>query len=614
MTIRKLFQSLKIRFIVIFSAFIIAVCVVVSVVSMGETSTIAMEIFSQRGRTAVKEVGALIDSESFLGLTRTLSMADPFFVDTQAKMLDLKNKTGALYLYTMARKRDSIFIYVIDGSAAVDDEDVFSPLGAEEDTSEYDSAFFATLATKTTQVSDLTYQQGWGWLISVYEPILDSNGNIAGIIGCDFAADFLRNTLRAHVIKFVVMGVVFSAAGFIVLAVMLRLIFARLAKINTLLKEISQGEGDLTRRIKITRQDEIGELASYFNLTMDKIKNLVGTIKTRASSLEQTGDELVSNMTQTAASINQISQNINGIKGQVFNQSTSVTQTGSTMERVSANISKLNTIVEEQTESVSQSSAAVEQMLANIQSVTQTLIKNSQNVQGLTAASEVGRVGLVEVSRDLTDIDVVSEGLLEITSVMQSLASQTNLLAMNAAIEAAHAGNVGKGFAVVADEIRKLAENSSSQSKIISSVLKKLKDSIDKITRSTNTVLEKFTAIDNMVKTVSDQEIVIRNAMEEQGMGSRQILEEISKLKEITSRVKQGSGEMLEGSHEVITESRSLEKVTQQITGGVNEMALGAEQIIIAVNQVHEITAENKDHIRALSDEVARFKIDNAGA
>jgi methyl-accepting chemotaxis protein len=222
----------------------------------------------------------------------------------------------------------------------------------------------------------------------------------------------------------------------------------------------------------------------------------------------------------------------------------------------------------------------------------------------------MGRSGIQEVSADLQEIAHESEGLLEINSVMQTRASQTNLLSMNAAIEAAHAGEAGRGFAVVADEIRKLAENSGAQSKIISDTLKKIKNSIDKITISTNTVMEKFGDIDTKVKTVSDQETNIRNAMEEQGVGSKQILDAVAKLNELTQKVKQGSAEMLTGSKEVIRESKNLEMVTQEINNGMGEMSAGANNINEAVTRVSEISSINKEHINTLVGEVSKFKVE----
>jgi len=384
---------------------------------------------------------------------------------------------------------------------------------------------------------------------------------------------------------------------------------APIVKVADTLKDISEGEGDLTRTIVVSSKDEIGDLALYFNKTLEKIKNLVLTIKKEATGLQSIGNDLASNMTETAAAVNQITSNIQSIKGRVINQSASVTQTNATMEQVIANINKLNGHVENQSSNISLASSAIEEMVANINSVTNTLVNNTNNVNTLKEASEVGRSGLQEVASDIQEISRESEGLLEINAVMENIASQTNLLSMNAAIEAAHAGEAGKGFAVVADEIRKLAESSGEQSKTIGTVLKKIKESIDKITKSTETVLTRFEAIDSSVKTVADQEENIRNAMEEQTEGSKQLLKSAGGLNEITHQVKTGSEEMLEGSKEVMKESQNLEGVTQEITSGMNEMASGAEQVNIAVNHVNEISSKNRERIETLMREVSRFKV-----
>jgi methyl-accepting chemotaxis protein len=227
------------------------------------------------------------------------------------------------------------------------------------------------------------------------------------------------------------------------------------------------------------------------------------------------------------------------------------------------------------------------------------LVKNEENVKNLQEASEIGRSGLQGVAADIQEIARESEGLLEINSVMESIASQTNLLSMNAAIEAAHAG-----------EIRKLAESSGTQSKTIGNVLKKIKTSIDKITKSTENVLTKFEAMDSGVRTVVDQEENIRNAMEEQGQGSRQVLNSVGGITEITQQVKGAAEEMLEGSKEVMHESQNLEKITHEITGGMNEMAGGANEINSAVNNVSEISTKNREGIASLMREVLKFKVE----
>jgi methyl-accepting chemotaxis protein len=408
----------------------------------------------------------------------------------------------------------------------------------------------------------------------------------------------------------VVFTVIAVLAGMVIVWIIARSIANPIISVSKTLRDISEGEGDLTQQLEVNSHDEIGDMAQYFNLTLDKIKALVGMIKQQAGTLSNIGYELTSNMSETAAAVNQITANIQNIKGRVINQSASVTETSATIEQISNNISKLNAHIDHQAESVAQSSSAIEEMLANIQSVTKTLIKNAENVKDLAEASDIGRTGLQEVAGNIQEIARESAGLLEINAVMENIASQTNLLSMNAAIEAAHAGEAGKGFAVVADEIRKLAESSGEQSKTIATVLQKIKDSIDKITVSTDGVLNKFEAIDSGVRIVLDQEEQIRNAMEEQGIGSRQILEAIGSLNDITQMVKDGSVEMLEGSREIIKESRTLEMVTEEIANGMAEMSNGADEINIAINRVNTISGENKENIEVLVREVARFKID----
>jgi len=237
--------------------------------------------------------------------------------------------------------------------------------------------------------------------------------------------------------------------------------------------------------------------------------------------------------------------------------------------KMQAMLEQLNSHVEEQAASVTTSSAATEEMIANIQSVTDTLSKNTQSVRELQEASVAGYASLNEVVADIQGIARESESLLEINAVMQNVASQTNLLSMNASIEAAHAGEAGRGFSVVADEIRKLAESSSKQSKTIKGVLKSIKESIDKITKSTDGVLGRFSAIEDGVKTVARQEDSILSAMEEQGQGSKQILKAVGNVNEVTHKVKEAARRMVETSKEKMHKASDTEAhaFTDELTG-----------------------------------------------
>ena len=605
----KLFNSLKMKFILFFSVFIISLSVVTAMLGMMEVSIAVEEAFALQGINIVEKAASIIDGDSFEALVNTMDSEDPFYEETRVRLLEIKEFSGSLYLYTMAPLEGDIWMFIIDGSAEPDDE-FFSHLGEEDDTSEYDDAFREVLATGRTEASKLADQGEWGWLISVYTPIKNSAGSIVGIVGCDFEGEHLRAAILRGQRQNIIVGIISIALGLTLLLFFLRMIFSRLHNINVILHELTLGEGDLTQRIKIEKEDEIGELSNYFNMTLEKIKKMIINIKNETVVLSDIGNDLSNNMNETASVVNEITSNVQSIKDRIINQSASVSQTHATMEHLVVNINKLNGHVENQGTNISGASSAIEEMVANTRSVTETLIKNDENVKTLKDASEVGRTGLSEVATDIQEIARQSEGLLEINAVMENIASQTNLLSMNAAIEAAHAGDAGKGFAVVADEIRKLAENSSEQSKTIGTVLKKIKESIDKIRLSTENVLNRFEAIDKNIITVAEQEENILNAMEEHGVGSKQILDGIGNVNEITRQVEAGSHEMLEGAKEVIMESNSLEKATQEITSGINEIVSGADHMNSAVNHVNEISGKNRKAIDTLIKEVSRFKVD----
>jgi len=440
-------------------------------------------------------------------------------------------------------------------------------------------------------------------------PILVSDFQYTWTFAIALPLDEVHADTYAMIAFAIVMCIVMLALVIVAALFVSRTVAKPIVNMAHILNDIASGRGDLTVRLPETGAGETADASRYFNQTIDKIRELVISIKRQAGELSEIGNDLASNMTETASAMNQITANITSIKGRVMNQSASVTETNATMEQVTVNIDKLNGHVDRQSSAVAQASSAIEEMMANIQSVTATLAKNVENVKSLQTSSEAGRSSLHEVADDIQAISKESEGLMEINAVMENIASQTNLLSMNAAIEAAHAGEAGKGFAVVAEEIRKLAESSREQSKTIGAVLKKITESIDKITRSTDNVLGKFETIDQGVKLVAEQEEMIRNAMDEQTQGSRQVLDASGQVSEITQQVKGGSVEMLEGSKEVIQESKNLEKATQEITNGINEMASGADQINRAVNSVNELSNKNRENITVLVQAISQFKV-----
>ena len=376
--------------------------------------------------------------------------------------------------------------------------------------------------------------------------------------------------------------------GFGVLAVSLIIVFfvaRRMIKpvkvVVGALKDIAQGEGDLTVRLPVHGNDEVTDLSNYFNQTIAKIGSSIKSVGESSEDMTNIGNELASNMTETAA----------------------------TIEEIIRTIKQLNGSIENQAASVAESSSAIEQMVGNIASITQTLGKTDDVIKTLASATADGKETISGANSVTQKIAEESGGLLEASSVIQHIASQTNLLAMNAAIEAAHAGEAGKGFAVVADEIRKLAEESSTQGKTITSTLKVLSGEIEALSASSKTAEEKFNAIfalSEQVKTMSQN---LMDAMREQENGSKEVLSAIRDINTVTNQVNDGSAEMLRGGENVAQEMQKLDELTRVITDSMNEMASGAVQISNAVQEVNAISQKNKQSIENLANEVSKFKV-----
>ena len=367
--------------------------------------------------------------------------------------------------------------------------------------------------------------------------------------------------------------------------------------------------GDLTGRFYIKKHDEIGSLMLDFNTTMDKVAAMVNSLIHESTTMQHIGDDLFNNMAETASAINEISANVESIKQQARTQAASVQKTDNVVENIIGQIRELDKEITVQASSVTQSSSSVEEMAANIVTITQTLEKNNDLIKELYSMTRDGKNGAKMANAVVQQIAERSDSLLEASVIIQNIASQTNLLAMNAAIEAAHAGETGKGFAVVADEIRKLAEESNAQGKQIGGVLKESIEIIRTLITAGNGAEQTFDKVYELATQISEQEDFITRSMQEQMNANKEVLIAIKDINTTTNRVQSGSSEMLSGSGEVAREMNKLDGLTQVITSSMDEMSAGAIQINNAIVEVNDLVQKNKESIEILVNKVKEFTV-----
>ncbi len=377
--------------------------------------------------------------------------------------------------------------------------------------------------------------------------------------------------------------------------------------INSTLKNVSNN--DYTGRLPVTGNDEFALLSKSFNHTFEEIGSSIKSISDNTNLMKDMSMNLSTNMIETTSSIKQIVSNINEVKEQVVTHNDSVNTTTSTIEEVNKSISKLDSSIEHQSASVEESSSAIEQMIANIASIAKMLEDSNSSMKELHENTLEAKEGSRHANNDVSKIAEKSGALLEASQVIQNIASQTNLLAMNAAIEAAHAGESGKGFAVVADEIRKLAEESNEQGRQISVTIKDVTEIIEALTLSGKNAEESYDGIVNLAGNVLDRIESIVEAMNEQSQGSREVMIALEDINTGNGEVKDNSDDMLRTSEKVSSEIIKLGKLAAHITDSMNEMASGALQIDGAVKEVLELANKNKDSIDRLSSEVDKFKV-----
>ncbi|NIZ40261.1 methyl-accepting chemotaxis protein [Entomospira entomophila] len=395
----------------------------------------------------------------------------------------------------------------------------------------------------------------------------------------------------------------------LIVMILMTVILNTLGKTNEAISDVAAGGGDLTKRIEVRGNDELAELAGNFNKFSDTLQKIVATVKTNTEGLEKTSHKLNSEMGKAQDDLSEIRSTVDVLVLSVESQMRSLDNSNNAVNSLVSSIGSLDDLVVTQAAGITQSSAAIEEMVSSINSVTRIVNDMAQQYKGLYSAGEVGKEKQQLVRDRIREVVKGSVKLQEANSIIEEIANQTNLLAMNAAIEAAHAGDIGKGFAVVADEIRNLAESAAEQSKSIGQELRTVHETIASIEQASNDSEHSYSDVFNAIDSLSNLVDQVQSAMQEQSVGSGEVLRSLKMITQSSQDVKDAAMTMRDESVAIIEVMKNLTEGMVSDRKKVGSVASVTEGIMETTSQLSRLVRDNESKIGEVAELMAQFKV-----
>ena len=380
-----------------------------------------------------------------------------------------------------------------------------------------------------------------------------------------------------------------AAAGVIAVVFTHRMLTVPIREVKEVVGALA--DMDFTVDIQKFRTDEIGEMQQALIKIRNSLRQGIDDLnQSHFSQISETYKRLKVVIAESSDSLNVITGNLDAMKNETEAQMESVARTSGAIKEIAGSIDSLNNAVHTQAAHIGESSAAIEEMVANIGSIRTVVDKVGKTTGALGKSSAAGHTMLLKLAEEVSRMHEQSATLQNANKTIADIAGQTNILAMNAAIEAAHAGESGRGFAVVAQEIRKLAELSGKESEAISAEIKKLEQAIERIGTVSHETVTAMDTIFTGIKTLDGSFAVVNHAVDEQAAGGSQILTALKTIQDMTGQVQDGTETIRRQSGSIHDEMEKLRHTSAEVTGRAQEVRLAGGSIASFLEQAKTIT------------------------
>jgi methyl-accepting chemotaxis protein len=371
--------------------------------------------------------------------------------------------------------------------------------------------------------------------------------------------------------------------------------------------------GDLTVQLNQASRDEVADLAKQVQSYIDEFARVVGDIKGIAESAGALRSDLVAASEESSASVTQIGGNISSIGSTIEDLDKTIEQTGSKLEEINGSIRELEERIEHQTRSVQESSSAVEEMTASVNNVSRIAADRQDAAKKLKAVTDEGHANIEATDEKVSSIADSVDEILGIITVINTIASQTSILSMNAAIEAAHAGEYGRGFSVVAAEIRRLSESTNENAKRIKEQLQTVAELATDTKRMSETTRERFSAVEHEVDSTAAALTEISATMRELADGTEAVLTATGQAGQVTQSIRSDATIVASRSDDITRDMHHIREISTSVRGGIQEIGVGTQEINQMVSNLASVTRDMTDQIDLLGHSVSRFTTEADG-